>query len=112
MEKIIFTNGTEIEIKEGASLEHIVVAVDGFADLEPVASALLTGGNLDVVQFTTNGSVSGEYKDMLLVSPLFHSVDIVDGKIEAVFAIREKTDIEKRLEETEATLDTMLGTEV
>lgn len=112
MEKIIFTNGAEVEIKEGASLEHIAVVVDEFADLDPVADALMTAGNLDVVQFTTNEAVSGEYENMLLVSPLFHSVDIVDGKIEAVFAIREKTDIEKRLEETEATLDTMLGTEV
>lgn len=111
MEKIILKDKTEIEIKEGASLENIVVEVNGFVDLEPVANALMTAGNLDVVQFATNGAVSGEYADMLLISPLFHSVDIVDGKIEAVFAIREKTDIEKRLEETEATLDTMLGTE-
>ena len=109
MEKIIFTNGTELEIKEGASLDRITIAVEKFADLEPVAEALTTEGNLEKVQFTTNGGVSGEYNDVLLVFPLFHSVDIVDGMIEATFAIREKTDVEIRLEDVEETLDEMLG---
>ena len=112
MEKIIFANGTELEIKEGASLDHITVVVETFADLEPVAEVLTTEGNLEKVQFETNGNISGEYEGLVLVKPVFHSVDIVDGKVEATFFFREKTELEKHLEELNGTVNTMLGTEV
>lgn len=102
MERIIFTDGTAFEIKEGASIGNITVLVDDFASLEEVANALTASGNLDAVQFETNGNITGEYEDMVLVSPLFHSVDIVDGQIEAVIAIGEKSELEKRLEALEA----------
>lgn len=102
MEKIILANGFECEIKEGASLSNITVVVEKFDDLEAISEALTTKGNLDVVKFSTNDNISGEYSDMVLVDNVFTSVDTVDGKVEATFGLREKTDIEKRLDVLEA----------
>lgn len=102
MEKIIFADNTELEIKEGASLGSITATVDSWTALGAAATALRTSGNLNDVQFSSNGQVTGMYADMTLVFPLFHAVDVnAEGKIEATFAIREKTETEKRLDALE-----------
>lgn len=101
MGKIILTDNTEIEIKSGTGLEGITVVANDFTALGTFVTALMTEGNLKTVQFATDESVTGEYEDMVLMSPLFYNVDIVGGKVEATFALREKTEIEKRLDELE-----------
>ncbi len=101
MEKIILTDNTEIEIKAGASLGAITATVVDFTVLGTVATALSTPGNMDSVRFETDGTVTGEYTGMKLESPLFSAVDIVNGHVEATFAIREKTEVEKRLDALE-----------
>ena len=102
MEKIIFADNTQLEIKEGASLGSITAIVNDFASLGTVATALRTSGNLDGVQFVSGGQVTGEYSDMKLEAPLFRNVDTnKEGKVEATFSIREKTETEKRLDALE-----------
>ena len=102
MNKFILSDNTEIEIKEGASLGAIVAIVPDFTALGVVASKLTTAGNMDNVHFKTEGVVTGEYADMKLESPLFKAVDIVEGKVQATFGIREKTETEKRLDALES----------
>lgn len=102
MEKIIFADNTEMEIQGGASLSEITVIADNFAALQAVADTLLKEENLKRVKFATDETITGEYADMKLEAPLFRSVDIADGKVAAVFAIKEKTEIEKRLDILEA----------
>lgn len=109
MEKIRFTNGTEFNIKDGARLDNVVLLLPDFASLEEVANILTTRGNLDTVQFLTNDNISGEYSGLVLITPLFQSVELVDGTVEASIFFREKTELEKKLEELSATVDTMLG---
>ena len=41
------------------------------------------------------------YSDMILIRPVFREVDIMEDGVTASFGIREKTDIEKRLENVE-----------
>ena len=100
MEKIIFKDGTEFEIQEGGSLGHNTVVVPDFASLEAVAEALTKEGNLDEVNYKSGDQVIGKYTDMKLEAPLFTSVDYYtdDKQIAAVFAIREKTEIEKEID--------------
>lgn len=97
MEEIILTDKTEITIKEGASLNSITAVVEQFKDLDPIASALMKAGNLDTVEFKHEDEVTGSYTDMRLEYPLFQ-VNVVNEKVEATFAIREKTEEEKRLD--------------
>lgn len=101
MDKIIFADKTELEIKEGASLEAVTVQVDAFADLQGVADALMKAGNLKTVQFKHGDEVNGEYTDLTRDGMLFTGVDLVDGKVEATFSLREKTELEKRLDAIE-----------
>lgn len=89
MEKIILKDKTEITIKEGASLNAITAVVEQFKDLDQIASALMKAGNLDTVEFKHEDEVTGSYTDMRLEYPLFQ-VNVVNEKVEATFAIREK----------------------
>ena len=102
MEKIVLKDNTEIEILPGASLGETTVIVPDFADLKTVAEALTKEGNLDTVQYKSEEQVTGEYKDMKLEIPLFREVGYKDDKkVVATFTIREKTEIEKRLDKLE-----------
>lgn len=106
MEKMILKDGTELQIQEGASLNAITVVVDSISALEPIKEALKKEGNLDKVQFKTDDLVTGEYEGMILESPLFAAVDETeDGKVTATFGIREKTELEKRVDALEGRAD-------
>ena len=103
MEKMILSDNTEIEIKEGASIWDITAVANDFTALGTIAEALKKDKNLETVQFKTNDEVTREYTNMILETPLFRNVDIDnDGKVVANFSLREKTDIEKRLDAIEA----------
>ena len=86
MEKMIVKDKTEIEIMEGAALNAITAVTDDWTALGLIAEALKESGNLDDVHFKTDETVTGEYQNMKLESPLFYAVDIAeDGKIHATF---------------------------
>lgn len=100
MEKMNLKNKTELEIMNGASLNAITAVADGWTALGSVADVLMADGNLDEVQFKTDETVTGEYRNMKLESPLFSAVDIAeDGKIHATFGIRQKTEMELAIEQ-------------
>ncbi len=100
MEKMVLKNKMELEIMEGAALSAITTVVGDWTALGAVAETLRETGNLDEVQFKTDETVTGEYRNMKLVSPLFSAVDIAeDGKIHATFGIRQKTEMELAIEQ-------------
>ena len=51
MEKLILNDKSEVKIKEGSTLNHIVAEVSNFAELQEVAGKLEKQGNLDALQF-------------------------------------------------------------
>lgn len=102
MDKMILTDKTEVVIKEGSSLNNITTEVESFEALGNVAEALKKEGNLGIVQFLSGENVVGNYSDMVLESPLFREVDKQGETVTAVFALREKTNVEKRLDALEA----------
>ncbi len=109
MDKMILADKTELVIKEGAAIGSATTVVDDFTVLGTVAAALRKAGNLETVQFKTDESVTGEYTGMKLESPLFTAVDLVGGKVEATFGIREKTELEKRVDSLEGRTETLEG---
>ena len=100
MEKMIVKDKTELEIMNGASLNAITAVADDWTALGAIAEALRESGNLDEVHFKTDETVTGEYRNMKLESPLFSAVDIAeDGKIHVTFGIRQKTEMEMTIEQ-------------
>ncbi len=98
MQKIIFTDKTELEILAGASVSSTTLVVTDFTALGKAAEALTKAGNLDSVQFKQDTQVIGNYTDLKLTRPLFTNVDQVEGKVLATISLREKTETEKQLE--------------
>lgn len=109
MQKITFADNTEIEIKEGAALDEITVTVADFQALGMIADKLMTKGNLDTVKFIQDDIETGIYNDMALIRPVFREIDVTEDGVTASFGIREKTDIEKRLEVVETGQDIQDG---
>lgn len=104
MEKIVLADGTELEVQSGASLGATKIIVTDFVGLGSIAEALTKEGNLATVQYKNGDQVTGDYLDMKLESPLFTEVDYYtdDKKVIATIRIREKTEVEKRLDAIEA----------
>ena len=100
MNKIKFSNGTTYDINEGASLGRIEIptTLDGISG---IVSTLTESGNLDCVQFLSGDQVTGNYEGMVLTNPVCH-IETIGDTVTVVVAIREKTDVEKRLEALEA----------
>lgn len=98
MEKIIFTDNSSFEIKEGCSISEITAILSNFTSLNTLADMLLNSENLINIIFESNENITGKYSNMKLVKPLFHSVDIVDDKVEATFSLREKTELELEID--------------
>ena len=104
---LILKDNTNIELEAGASLAALqVAAADRAAML--VTWEKLTPENLATVQ-TKNGDglVAGNYTDLVLVSET--SVVASDGSILTTYSLREKTDIEKRLDAIEEGQDVQNG---
>lgn len=81
-------------------MSAITAVVGDWIALGVVAELLRETGNLDEVQFKTDETVTGEYRDMKLESPLFSAVNVAeDGKIHATFGIRQKTEMELAIEQ-------------
>ncbi len=100
MEKMVLKNKMELEIMNGASLNAITAVADDWTALGTIAEALRESGNLDEVQFKTDETVTEEYRNMKLESPLFSAVDVAeDGKLHATFGIRQKTEMELAIEQ-------------
>lgn len=93
-------NGTVIELEAGASLRALQVAAADRAAMVATWEAL-TPDNLAAVQIKTgDGTVAGNYTDLVLVSET--SVVAADGAVLTTYSLREKTAEEKRLDALEA----------
>lgn len=107
---MILKNGTIIELEAGASLGALQVVVTDRAAM--VATwEVLTPDNLAAVQIKNgDGIVIGNYTDLVLASET--STVSADGAVLTTYSLREKTDIEKRLdavEEGQAVQDGAIG---
>lgn len=98
-DNLVIRDSTVIELETGASLSALgVLSADKAAMVSTWES--LTEFNLARVQIKNgDGLVVGEYTDLILVSET--SVINPDGSILTYFNLREKSDIEKRLDAIE-----------
>lgn len=96
---LILKNGTTIELEAGASLGALqVVAADRAAMVATWGA--LTPDNLAAVQIKNGDGVTvGNYADLVLTSET--SVVASDGTVLTTYNLREKNEIEKRLDAVE-----------
>ena len=88
-EKVILSDNTEIELEAGSYKGEWKVSSADRAEMVAVWEKL-TEENLKSVQIKTeDGSVIGNYADMLLVAE--SSTVAEDGSVKTVYALREKT---------------------
>lgn len=91
-EKLVLTDGTELEIEGGAELSNVLVVFDTKYDMIN-AWDKLTESNLSKIQFTSgSGEIFSEYENLILDSET--STIKADGKILTSFHLREKTEVE------------------
>ena len=108
MPYIKLADNTQIPVEDGASLDRIEhIAKDETAAL--AVGAAFTPANLAHVEFATapDDEPHGVYENLALIEPPTRQ-DTEDGKVLVTIRLREKTDLELRvdaLEESQATQD-------
>lgn len=101
MDYMKLADGTQVTIEDGASLGRIIHVTDNEADAQAVCMAVRDEGNLDHVEFYNEGVEQpyGIYDDLALnAQPTRHDDN---GAVVVTISLREKTDIEKRLDALE-----------
>lgn len=96
MEKLILKDGTELEIRDGASVNSIELEVADYAALGTLA-AKLTEENMSEVKFQSDDQVTGEYSGMVLQEPHFRVTQKSDC-LSVLIGIRKMTTEEKQQE--------------
>lgn len=105
-EKMILNDGTTVELETGASLTGLTTI---FPDWTAAAAVLpkLTKANLAIVQVqNSEGLTVGNYTDLVLQPGAWEMKE--DG-VHITVSMREKTEIEKRLDNVEAGQETQDG---
>ena len=99
MDKIILKDKTAYDLLDGAYVGNIQIKANGMTIVNEI-SEKFNSDNLSEVTITTNDVVSGKYTD--LVSESFSYAKTEDETAYIVtISLREKTDIEKRLDSLE-----------
>ena len=99
MDKIILKDKTTYDLLDGAYVGNIQIKANGMTIVNEI-SEKFNSDNLSYVTITTNDIVSGKYTD--LVSESFSYAKTEDETAYIVtISLREKTDIEKRLDSLE-----------
>lgn len=94
---MILKDGTVIELEAGSGLSNMVVVSESRRSMADIWEKL-TQENLSKVQIKNSyGLVEGNYENLLLVSET--SVANEDGTVSTSYNFREKTEIEKKMDE-------------
>ena len=99
MDKLKFTDGTIIDIEEGASLAEVTHIASNEANAMYVCGKVVPG-NVEHLQFLHSEAVTGDYQNVIIAAPTTRE----DGEGETVIVrmhFREKTDVELRLDALE-----------
>ena len=106
MDKFILADTTAIELLAGAGLSSMTTVCKDWAEVATLMPKL-TPENLSSIQVQTGeGLTIGNYTDLVLHPG---SWEVKEDGVHITISLREKTDIEKRLENVEAGQQTQDG---
>lgn len=104
MDKFILADTTAMELLAGAGLSNMTTICKDWAEVAALMPKL-TPENLSSVQVqTSEGLTVGKYTDLVLQPG---SWEVKADGVHVTISLREKTDIEKRLDSAEDTIDTL-----
>lgn len=99
MDKLVLKDGFEIAIEDGASLGNIIhIAQDETAAL--AVCEKITNANVSSIKFYHGDLLTGEYENVIKSSEPTRTIN-EDGTVTVTISLREKTDIEIRLDALE-----------
>lgn len=96
---MILKDGTTIELEAGASLGAIQISESDRSAMLRTWEKLTEENLAEVRILNGSGLTAGTYKDLVLVSET--SVMAANGTVTTTYSLREKTDVEKRLDNVE-----------
>lgn len=99
-DKLILRDGAAIELEAGASLGAIQVSASDRSAMLQIWEKLTEGNLAEVNIQNGSGLTVGSYKNLVLVSET--SIVKKDRTVITTYCLREKTDMEKRLDNVEA----------
>lgn len=99
-DKLILKDGAAIELEAGASLGAIQVSASDRSAMLQIWEKLTERNLAEVNIQNGSGLTVGSYKNLVLVSET--SIVKKDGTVITTYCLREKTDMEKRLDNVEA----------
>lgn len=99
MDKIILKDKTTYNLLDGAYVGNIQIKANGMTIVNEI-SEKFNSDNLSEVTITTNDIVSGKYTDLVSESFSYAKTEDETSYIVTI-SLREKTDIEKRLDSLE-----------
>ena len=99
MDKLKFTDGTVIDIEEGASLGEVTHIATNEANAMFVCGKV-TAENVASLQFLHGEAVTGDYQNVVIAAPTTRE-DGEEGAVIVRMHFREKTDVELRLDALE-----------
>ena len=108
MDHIKFTDGTQVTIEDGASLDRIIHISATEADATAICAAV-TADNIAHVEFYNEGAEQpyGVYDDLALnAPPTRHDWN---GAVVVTISLREKTALEKRVDALEESQEVQDG---
>ena len=99
MDKLKFTDGTIIDIEDGASLESVTHIATNEANAMFVCNKV-TAENVEHLEFFHDELLTGQYDNVVIALPTTRE-DGEDGAVIVRMHFREKTDVELRLDALE-----------
>lgn len=99
MDKLKFTDGTIIDIEEGASLAEVTHIATNEANAMYVCGKV-TAENVASLQFLHGEAVTGDYQNVVIAAPTTRE-DGENGAVIVRMHFREKTDLEIRVDALE-----------
>lgn len=106
-DKLILKDKTKIELETGASLDNIGVIFDSRGKML-AAWERMSQENLSEVRIESGAGITiGRYSDLVLVSET--STMDAEGKVHTSFRLREKSELEKKINKMEDTQGMVLG---
>ena len=100
-DNLILSNETIIELEAGASLNTLTTICADKAAMVATWDSLTPANLASVSVQNGDGLTVGNYTDLVLMTPNLAATELADGTIKMTFGLREKTEMEKRMDALE-----------
>lgn len=101
--KLILNDGTEYEVKDGVLPGTVTVLLNEYGEIQQLEESIYKSGNLDKVTLGES-----DIKNLALLKEVSFSVSRKDGKVEAMFMLRGKTEQEIAMETKNSSIETVV----